>query len=197
VRLRLRTPLIATLLASWCVAVGVGIVIAFGYSTTAGAAGATPATWPADSEIAPAADAVTVVMFLHPQCNCSRASLHELADAVGKGGPPHRIVLAFADTSGDPADGVAWSAAAQVPGASRWIDHGGAEAARFGAVTSGFTVVYDARGALRFAGGVTAARGEVGDNIGRRELAAALAGDVSDRAASRHAVFGCAIGDAE
>ena len=192
--MRFRKPVVATLLASWCVAVGVGVVIAFGYSTTAGAAGATPSTWPSDSVIRPTSDGFTVVMFLHPSCSCSVASLHELADAVGQGGAPHHVVLAFADTSGDPTGGVAWSAADRVPGATRWIDRGGVEAARFGAVTSGFTVVYDRRGALRFAGGVTAARGEVGDNIGRRQVAAALAGDSND--VRRHAVFGCAIGDA-
>jgi hypothetical protein len=192
-----RKPLVATLLASWCVAVGVGLVIAFGYSTTAGAAGTTPTSWPIDSAIAPAADGFTVVMFLHPHCTCSRASLRELADAVAHADAPHRIVLAFTDAAGDPTGGVSWSLGERVRDATRWIDRGGIEATRFGAVTSGFVVVYDPRGALRFAGGITGSRGEVGDNIGRRQLAAILAGGGSDDATARHAVFGCAIGDAE
>jgi hypothetical protein len=43
---------------------------------------------------------------------------------------------------------------------------GGREAALCKATTSGETVVYDAAGKLRFHGGITGARGHIGDNAG-------------------------------
>ena len=49
-------------------------------------------------------------------------------------------------------------------------DDDGAEARRFGAETSGQTLLYDARGALAFSGGITGARGHAGDNAGRASL---------------------------
>ena len=41
------------------------------------------------------------------------------------------------------------------------------EARRFGAVTSGQTLLFDTQGNLLFSGGITAARAQAGDNAGR------------------------------
>ncbi len=75
-------------------------------------------------------------------------------------------------------------------GAARSIDLTG-EAARFGARTSGFVVVYDATGSLRYAGGITGSRGHAGDNVGRRTVERILAGE-SERDLD-HPVFGCGL----
>ena len=53
-------------------------------------------------------------------------------------------------------------------------DDDGAEARRFGAETSGQTLLYDEHGALLFSGGITGARGHAGDNAGRASLVALL-----------------------
>ena len=45
--------------------------------------------------------------------------------------------------------------------------------------TSGQVVVYDAKGALLFSGGITAARGHMGDNAGRDRITALLRGDTA------------------
>lgn len=80
---------------------------------------------------------------------------------------------------------------ATIPGVSTAIDAGGLEAARFGAATSGHTLLYGQNGALLFSGGITGSRGHSGDNIG--------ADAVVDLAAGRPArtrstpVFGCPI----
>jgi hypothetical protein len=70
------------------------------------------------------------------------------------------------------------------------VDDGGAIARSFGALTSGEVLLYDARGALRFAGGITAARGHEGDSEGRDALEASIRGATGQ---ARAAVFGCSL----
>jgi hypothetical protein len=71
------------------------------------------------------------------------------------------------------------------------MDPGGVEAARFGAKTSGHVVAYDEQGTLAFAGGITPARGHVGDNMGRRSLERVLAGSTAVDAT--RVVLGCSL----
>jgi len=179
----------ALLIAAWCVGVAVGLALVFRYSATPGAATVAPAAWPGDSAIAPARTGYTVVAFVHPECACSIASLRELGAAIGS--EPARIAVVFEPVPGlDVTRSGAWSATDRVPGAIRVIDRGAAEAHRFGAQTSGFVVVYDASGRLRFSGGITGSRGHAGDNVGRRMVSAALHGA---RDEAHHDVFGCAL----
>jgi hypothetical protein len=51
-----------------------------------------------------------------------------------------------------------------------FVDDGGVEAKRFGASTSGETMLYDESGDIQFHGGITGARGHEGDNAGRRRV---------------------------
>jgi hypothetical protein len=74
------------------------------------------------------------------------------------------------------------------------IDPDGREARAFGARTSGHVFAYDASGQLRFAGGVTAARGHEGGNPGLDRLTAALGGWRGGDALSSP-VFGCPLED--
>ncbi len=70
----------------------------------------------------------------------------------------------------------------------------GREALRFGAATSGQTLLYDASGRLLFSGGITPARGHAGDNDGSDALLELLSGG-----SGRHhqtPVFGCSLRDA-
>ncbi len=144
----------------------------------------TPSTWPVGSLLARDPDRFTVVMFVHPECTCSRASLVELA-TLAAATPAPRVIVAFASTT--PA-GDNWDRAR---GFERVLDPGGAEAHRFGAETSGHVVVYDAKAELRYSGGITGSRGHAGDNIGRRTALATLAGDAAHDVT--HTVFGCGL----
>jgi hypothetical protein len=165
--------------ALWCAAVGFGIRELARYETTAGAAATAPARWP-DTRL-PRGEGATVVMFLHPDCPCSRASLGELAKLDARG--------ATIDIVFEGAHGSLWERAGDLPGATRITDDG-SEAARFGAKTSGYVVVYDRTGTQRFAGGITASRGHAGDNIGRLAVQRILDGA---KGPAQHAVFGCAL----
>jgi hypothetical protein len=173
----------------WCTLVVAGLRDLYTYTTTEGGSRAEPARWPAGSTLPHAEEGVTVVMFVHPDCVCSKASLAELATIAASDHTGAMFVIAV--VSDDPS-GPRWEAAGQVSGARRILDRGGIEAKRFGARTSGQVVVYR-RGALEFAGGITGSRGHAGDNIGRQSVMQVLAG--APPRDHRHGVFGCGLAE--
>jgi hypothetical protein len=84
-----------------------------------------------------------------------------------------------------------WQSAAKLPGVTVVRDDGGLEARRFGAETSGQALLYDARGALIFSGGLTGSRGHVGDNAGQAALVDLLSGGGTTHPGTN--VFGCPL----
>jgi hypothetical protein len=81
--------------------------------------------------------------------------------------------------------------AAAIPGVTVIADAAGREARLFHAATSGRTLLYRQHGELLFDGGITGARGHVGENAGATTLARLLTDGSSARAATP--VFGCPI----
>jgi hypothetical protein len=81
--------------------------------------------------------------------------------------------------------------AAAIPGVTVLTDENGTEAARFGAETSGHTLVFDPSGTLIFSGGITASRGHAGENAGESAVLAALEQEPTGR--DRTPVFGCSL----
>lgn len=153
-----------------------------------------------------------LVVALHPLCTCSRATLSELAIAAATFQHPYRAVLLVYQPRGS---GASWQTtglyqqAARVLHAQVVTDLDGAIAARFGAQTSGQVFLYSgaakpAGRRLLFAGGVTAARGETGENQGLVSLEDAFqlavahqTGNGSARALTiayrRSSVYGCGL----
>jgi hypothetical protein len=86
-----------------------------------------------------------------------------------------------------------WHKAVSIPQVTAVRDDHGLEARRFGAATSGQTVLYDAAGRLLFSGGITSARGHAGDSAGRTAILALLHREMPERTTS--AVFGCSLFD--
>jgi len=84
-----------------------------------------------------------------------------------------------------------WDSAARIPGVVVRTDEDGEEAARFGALTSGQVVLYDPEGRLQFSGGLTSARGHLGEGPGVERIVALASGRTADAATSR--VFGCSL----
>jgi hypothetical protein len=83
--------------------------------------------------------------------------------------------------------------ARSLPGVTVRSDPKGRESERFGISVSGHTAVYSPDGRLLFSGGITAARGHMGDNAGRAAIRSLLVN--REPAASRTPVFGCSIQD--
>jgi hypothetical protein len=179
----------------WVAAVVMGIVALERYKATPGLSAAAASQWPAGSELpAPTPERATLLLFAHPKCPCTRATLSEFERLVAHVGSSIDARVVFVRPPGVPARWERtdlWNAAVKIPGVSVHVDDGGAEATRLGVMTSGQVLLYDRGGALRFAGGITASRGHAGDNPGRSAVENHLAGRPD--ALTTTPVFGCPL----
>jgi hypothetical protein len=189
-----RTWLLGSLAAVWLAGAIFGLYHVWAYDNAPGISANAPDIWPAQTRLARATDRPTLVLLAHPQCSCTRATLGELTEALARARSLPRTYVVFLKPSSMP-DGWEktdlWNTASALPNVTVVADEDGREADRFGAVTSGQTFLYDARGALLFSGGITGARGHAGDNAGRSSIVALLnrapAGTTSTN------VFGCSL----
>jgi hypothetical protein len=180
---------------AWIGTVAAGFIWLWDYAAAPGNAAEAPLRWPRDSQVVPATDRPTLVMFAHPKCVCTRASVAELARtmALCRGRvAAHVLFYKPSQTSSDWERTELWEAAASIPGVKVSPDLDQQEAERFAARTSGQVVLYDASGERLFQGGITPARGHEGDNLGRQALVQLLTGGSS--AVLRTPVYGCALG---
>jgi hypothetical protein len=178
-------------LLAWLAMVSMGLGWLADYSNQAGA----PATT-APAAIAPQAATslhqFRLLMFAHPHCPCTAASLNELAKLMsGVASDVDAIVYFYrpAGASDDWALGRLWSSAAAIPGVHVLTDPNGDVAARFGSTTSGEVLLYDASGRLRFHGGITPGRGHEGDNLGESTVTSMITGNLTN--VDHCPVFGC------
>lgn len=179
----------------WVGAIAFGLDRLWRYDWQRGAGLAAPAELPRDALPSAAPALARLVMLAHPRCPCTRASLAELARLMAQADGRLSADVFFvqpAGTADDFVDTDLWRAAAAIPGVRVWRDRDGRTAAGFGADTSGQVVLYSAAGRRLFQGGITAARGHEGDNLGHAAVLAALDGD---RPADTP-VFGCGLGGA-
>ncbi|HVX85787.1 MAG TPA: RedB protein [Phycisphaerae bacterium] len=187
--------------ALWVGGVSVGAVELFRYDATASAAGAPAAGWPAGTRLVPGSAEATLVMGVHPQCPCSRATMDELAVLAAHCQGRLRMYVLMVCPRGATADWAKtslWTSAAAIPGVTVIADLGGSETRRFGLATSGETLLYGADLRLEFSGGITESRGHAGDNAGESAIEAL----VKDPSAfgvqtTRTPVYGCALFSAE
>lgn len=192
--LPLVTRATAILIASlvWTALVGIALALQMVRDARPGDAGASPRCWPRETTLPRDPEGVTLVFLAHPRCPCTPASLEELR-AVLEAAPgrvrAHVLVVRPAGARPGFEEGAVWAKARSIPGVVPLLDREGAEAARFGARTSGHVAAYDRHGLLVYAGGITRAKGHAGDNPGRRALLAAIGG----RSALPGAVFGCPL----
>jgi hypothetical protein len=83
--------------------------------------------------------------------------------------------------------------AAAIPGVTVVTDVDGIEAHRFGAETSGHTLLFDATGRLVFSGGITESRGHAGDNVGENAIVSFI--NQQKKGTNQSFVFGCPLHD--
>lgn len=196
--LRIHKNLPATVLfgLAWIVAVAIGLRVLLNYESAPGRIGAVPEQWPTIRGIPRSADRPTLVMLAHPFCPCTRASMGELAQIMAQvQGKVDAYVLFFKPDSSGPDwndTGLRRSAAA-IPGVTVLSDLDGLAARRFGAETSGHTLLFDRTGRLLFSGGITQSRGHSGRNAGESAIIALLNDQRVDR--TKTLVFGCSLGN--
>jgi hypothetical protein len=195
---RLRRRLVVAAAGAGCLAWSVGVVagvVSLGrFGAEPGVLGAAPRQWPSDCEVELDPAVPTLVVFAHPHCPCTAATLRECERILGKcaGRIAPRVVF-FADPElGRGWERTAsWERAERMPGVRVSSDPGGGLARRFGAATSGSTVLYAPDGRLLFHGGITGARGHEGDNAGAGAIVDLVCGGVA--ALPSTAVYGCSL----
>ncbi|WP_442511986.1 hypothetical protein SH528x_003740 [Novipirellula sp. SH528] len=163
--------------------------------------------WPAISRLAHADNTPTLVLFLHPHCPCSWATVRELDKILDRNtaSSDRRIkTLVVASVPGK--NDNQWAAsplckrAKEVSDAELIVDIDGRESDRFGVKTSGTVLLFDEKGELHFAGGITVSRGHEGDSVGGQLLSERLAalsidsdGMIARDFAISPPVFGCKL----
>ena len=193
-RTNTRTPFgVALAAAIWLIAVGTAILLITRYSSFPGNPGHPPSRWPGGS-LARSRDLPTLLLFLHPHCPCSRATLSELEVLLVQGNGLLKTLILFTRPPGTPDEWSAtdlWRTAHRIPGATIVEDKAATEARRFNVETSGTALLYSPSGELLFHGGLTRARGHSGDNAGRDALLALARGTL--RKSAHNPVFGCPL----
>ena len=191
--MRMRILWIASV-AIWLGAVVGGLAMVASYDNRPGVSAHAPSRWPEASRLDRTSDRPTLVMVVHPRCDCSRASVAELAELMARATVRPRAYVAILKPRGLSEDWDATGirrAALRIPGVKVIRDEDGGEARSFGAQTSGQTFLYDARGKLLFSGGITAARGHAGQSVGRTAILSLLNQEPAQVATS--SVFGCSL----
>ncbi len=161
-----------------------------------GAAGQPYLTWPAASQLQRNSHGYTLVVLLHPECPCSAATLAELATILDHSAGRLHADVVFADYDEIPSRPEAsalWRQASLLTGVTLRKDSDGSEIRSFAAITSGETRLYSPSGELLFQGGITAARGHVGDNPGQAAVIDWVAGRRPASAPHSTPAFGCAL----
>jgi hypothetical protein len=186
--------LLAVGIGLWLAGAAWGMKWMADYSLTPGVSGSPSSEWPAP-EWPLAAGRFTAVVYLHPECPCSRATLEELDSILLQAGDAIETILVYADgVPGRPAEESAlYRRAAMLPRSRLVADPSGADARRFAFRTSGETRLYRSDGKLVFRGGITGSRGHVGDNPGRAALLAAMRTNPGEQPVSAMPVFGCSL----
>ncbi len=181
---------------SWAVAVAAGLVVLSDYDTGPAPPGNPPARWPTASHLPAPKARARLVMAVHPQCPCTRASLGELERLMARSTGLVDAYLLFYRPDGVPPDwertGL-WTRAAAIPGVQVVRDDRGQEAERFGALASGQAMLYSVNGDLLFRGGITNSRGHAGDNPGSAAIVALVRREPTTRTVTP--VFGCTLRD--
>ena len=183
--------------AFWSLAVTAGFAALARHEFTPGDCVAVRGTWPAEVAIARDSGRPTLLVFAHPRCPCTRATIGELERLAARIRERVEIVALFLDpeTEADWCDTDAWRRAVAIPGVRAERDRNGAIGRAFGVRTSGHALLYDRDGRLAFEGGITSSRGHEGDNDGSRAIRDwVTAADERDVATRSTPVFGCGLG---
>ena len=183
--------------ALWSLAVTAGFAALARYEFTPSTRVAIRGTWPAEVAVARDPRRPTLLVFAHPRCPCTRATIAELERLAPRIRERVEIVALFLDPEVEPGwcDTDIWRRAAAIPGVRAERDRKGGLARAFGVTTSGHVLLYDEDGHLAFEGGITSSRAHEGDNEGSRAIRDWVAAHGEHDVATRSTpVFGCGLG---
>lgn len=178
----------------WLLAVAVGFTFIMRYESAQGASGKAPGEWPQESKIVRQQNRPSLIMFAHPKCPCTRASVEELNRLLAQTSQVVSPQVWFFKPLVSTTDWMQTELsqmAASIPGVEVHEDIEGVEGRRFGAQTSGYVLLYDKDGRLVFQGGITGGRGHIGNNEAEQALLSIL--DKGGASMTQWPVYGCSV----
>lgn len=193
-RLRDSSTFVWLSLLTWGLGIALGWFGMTSYSQRPGELLEPPSQWPTDTRLAGSSQRARLLLFAHPHCPCTRATLSELSRLLAGNPDQLECQVVFTRPAGT---STGWETsdllrtAAAIPGVSTIVDQDGVEAQRFRARTSGVAMLYDSQGQLVFHGGLTAFRGHEGDSLGLAAIRDYLQGETPCTTESN--VFGCPL----
>jgi|KBSSwiStaDraftv2_1062776.scaffolds.fasta_scaffold140255_3 hypothetical protein len=146
--------------------------------------------WPEGAPLTLDPARLTLLLFVHPQCRGTEASLQTLARVMEHCAGHANVTIMLYE---DPALLAHWkgspiqSQAESIPGATVREDHLGEAASLFGVSTSGSALLFAPDGMLLYRGGITPGLGQAGDG---EVLQTWL---LEGRGVRREPVFGCSL----
>lgn len=177
----------------WIAVMAFGHYTLFSYESKECSRGTVKSTWPEKASFTPGR-LPTIVMFIHPLCVCSKASVEEFSNLMrNRSSKVNAVIYVMMprEKQKDFASAPIVERAGRIPDVRVLLDFDNKEAKTFGVETSGHVLIYDERGILKFNGGITAARGEPGPNRYEDEALKTLNSMLSARSAPP--VFGCSL----
>lgn len=162
-----------TMAATWLLLVAFGLCILMMYANRPGQSGRLAVSWPTAIESRHSTSKSTLLVFAHPRCPCTHATIDELAWVMTRCADQVECQVLFVHPKGKSLEWVQddlWRKASSISGVNVCTDGDGQLAKVFGAQTSGHVMMYDTSGRLRFEGGITPSRGHRGSNVGRQQL---------------------------
>ncbi|QDV47128.1 hypothetical protein Enr13x_70370 [Stieleria neptunia] len=182
----------------------IGFIQLTDYSSRPGRAGQAPrqltdlalleASWTGDVPGIPLGEMPTLLVFYHPKCPCTAATVRVLERLQPRFKPTLRIIaVAYCPPDQDDAwiESRTTTALSNLTGTQTVIDRGGKLSEQFGALVSGHLLLYGADGRLTFSGGITPYRGHEGDSPSSLDLLRRINAPPDD--CGQWAVFGCSI----
>ncbi len=170
------SPKLFVAFALWIAAIVVGINWLMAYSFD-GASVELPRHAPVEAQRM-LRDEPTLVVFLHPKCPCSLATVENLKRLVSRlDRPPVVYAIYYWPADCDATwvtEGHLFKTFCKFPGVHQELDRDGKLAARWGAQKSGHVIVLLPEGRIGFSGGITDQRGHEGDSVGMLAVQALL-----------------------
>lgn len=164
----------------------------FHYQSTAGDPAKAPSHWPAQSAIRPGSTP-TLLMFVHPSCECTESSLREFNRLLTQAANPINAQVVVSMAPGMSEEWVRLHTLKTLLHSDKvrvMMDVGLRETDLFGVKTSGDVLLYSADGRLLFDGGITPSRGHEGAARGQQCILEAIKGQAEPRQTQ---VYGCPL----
>ena len=187
-------PFLTGLTVGWLLLVAAGFVALATYQYQAGEGSEQDTAWAESPLIRHDATQCQLLVFLHPRCACSLATLNELAriQAACKDRLAIQVVIYFPDgAAADWLQSPNVKLAQQIPDAQWTLDPNGVSARAFGVKTSGHSILLSPSGDLVFSGGITPSRAHEGDNLGRQAIERYVC--LGEKTVDHSNVYGCPI----